>query len=106
MVHESTRRSIEACETLQISADVQASLQQLQSFDGGQHSVFSLLLSALVVLLSRLTGDEDIAIGTRHGNQVPFVLRVAIDSKKPFSTLLADVEEVLHLHSGQVIVTL
>lgn len=54
----------------------------------------------MIVLLSRLTGDEDIAVGTRHENQMPFVLRTAIDPNEAFTTLLAKVEEVSYLPDG------
>ena len=63
--------------------------------DGGKAiSSFGTLLSALVVLVSRLTGDEDIALGTSNGDGMPFVLRTAIDLKEPFERLLVRVEEV------------
>lgn len=103
--HELAPRPIEACETLRISEDAQNSLQQLQDINDRHHSVFSVLLSALVVLLSRLTGDEDIAIGTSHENQIPFVLRIAIDPKTSFSKLLTDVEKVSIISSDHILST-
>lgn len=102
LAHESARRPIEACETLEISEEAQTALQRLERVNDGLYSSFSLLLSALVVLLSRLTGDENVAIGTRRGNQVPFVLRTAVDPNEAFSTLLAHVEEVFYMLDGPV----
>ena len=95
MAHESARRPIEACETLEISEEVETALQRLQQIDGDLYSSFSVLLSALMVLLSRLTGDENIAIGTgSNSDQQPFVLRAALDPNEAFSKLLARIEEV------------
>lgn len=97
---ESARRPIEACETLEISEDAQTALQRLQEINGGSYSSFSVLLSALVILLSRLTGDDNIAVGTGCSDQLPFVLRAAIDPNEAFSTLLARIGEVFILPRG------
>ena len=94
---ESARRPIEACETLEISEDVQTAVQRLQELNGGSCSSFSVFLSALFILLSRLTGDDNISIGTGCRNQLPFVLRAAVDLNEAFSTLLARIEEVLNM---------
>lgn len=47
-----------------------------------------------MVLVSRLTGDDNIAVGTSNGDGVPFVLSTAIDLKEAFMDLLARVNEV------------
>lgn len=47
-----------------------------------------------MALVSRLTGDEDISVGTSKGNGIPFVLRTAVDSNEEFAELVARVEEV------------
>lgn len=91
---ESARRSIEACETLVISSDVQAALKKSWRNGEKQYSGFSIFLSALVALVSRLTGDEDISVGTSKGDGIPFVLRTAVDSNEEFAKLVARVEEV------------
>lgn len=44
--------------------------------------------------MSRLTGDENIALGTSKCNGIPFVLRTAVDSNEEFVKLLLRVEEV------------
>lgn len=50
-----------------------------------------------MVLVSRLTGDEDIAVGTSKRKGIPFVLRTAVDSNEGFATLLARVDEVYEI---------
>lgn len=94
LAQEVARRPIEACETLEIPEDLQSAPQQLQRINDAQCSTFSLLLSAVVLLVSRLTGDEDIAVGTRHGSGVPFVLRTAVDLTEPFSKFFDRVQKV------------
>ncbi len=47
-----------------------------------------------MVLTSRLTGDEDIALGSGDGNGLPFVIRTALDPKVSFAQLLARVEKL------------
>ena len=93
-VPDSAQRPIEACETLQLSCDVHRALQALQSIEENQYSGLVVLLTALVVLLSRLTGDGDIALGSSGGNGIPFVLRISLDAKEPFTQLLARVEKI------------
>jgi L-2-aminoadipate reductase len=91
---EFAQRPIEACETLEISQDAQSALQQLQRLGDAQCSIFCLLLSAFMVLVSRLTGDENIAVGTRDEKRVPFVLRTAIDLNEAYQSFVARVKEV------------
>ena len=91
---ESARRPVEACETLAISPDVQAALKKSWKNGEKQYSSFSIFLSALVALVSRLKGDEDISVGTSKGNGIPFVLRTAVDLNEEFAKLVARVEEV------------
>lgn len=91
---ESARRPIEACETLHLSADVQAALQKLKGSGEGPDSSFGILLSAFVVLVSRLTGDENITVGTSNDEGTPFVLRTAVDLKESFADLSIRIEEV------------
>lgn len=47
-----------------------------------------------MVLVSRLTGDENIAVGTSEANGIPFVLRTAVDLNEGFAKLLARAEQV------------
>lgn len=85
------KRPIEAVEALTGSPSVSQALKTLQVLG----SPYELLLTAYVVLISRLTGDEDIALGTnaQPGGQ-PFVLRVAISPTETFSHLLSKIKEV------------
>lgn len=88
---ELPKRSIEAFESHKISKD---SLSQLQKVSGSS-SGFTVFLTAFVVLVARLTGDEDIAIGTSSGEDGrPFVLRVPIESSETFLQLYAKVQAV------------
>lgn len=86
------KRTIEAFEHLQLPKDTQLALQKLS---GPSSSGFTAFLAAFVVLVARLTGDEDIAVGTTSGDDGrPFVLRVPISPSETFSQLYAKVEKV------------
>lgn len=92
---ESARRPIEACEVLELSSDTQTAVQRLQKRDGeDDYPPLVIFLSALMLLVSRLTGDDNIAVGTSNGNGVPFVLSTAVDLKEAFMPLLARVNKV------------
>ena len=85
------KRPIEAVETLVASASVADTVRNLREHG----SLFEFLLTAYVTLISRLTGDEDVAIGTNaEPDGQPFVLRVLILPKETFARLLARVQEV------------
>ena len=91
-LEDKKKRSIEAVEYLPASEDVGLALTQLRPV--GTPS--ELLLTAFVVLVSRLTGDEDIAIGTNsESNGRPFVLRVPVTPNEPFSRLAAKVQTAI-----------
>lgn len=88
---ELPKRAIEAFESLKLSQDAQNGLKKLS----GESSGFTVFLAAYVVLVARLTGDEDIAIGTSNGDDGrPFVLRVPIDPSESFSQLYSKVQDV------------
>jgi L-2-aminoadipate reductase len=85
------KRPIEAVETLASSEKLSDAVRSFHA----SGSPPELLLTAYVILISRLTGDEDIAIGTNaepHGQ--PFVLRVSVSPKESFIQLLSKVKEV------------
>ena len=86
------KRSIEAVEYLPASEDVRTALSKLRPL--GTPSELS--LPAFVVLVSRLTGDEHIPIGTNgeHSGR-PFVLRVPVTPDEPFSQLAAKVQTAM-----------
>lgn len=88
---ELPKRAIEAFETFKLSEDTEGKLQKLS----GSSSGFTIFLTAFVVLVARLTGDEDIAIGTTSAEDGrPFVLRVPIDASETFLQLYAKVQKV------------
>lgn len=92
---ESARRPIEACEVLELSSDTQTAVQRLQKRDGkDDYPSLIIFLSALIVLVSRLTGDDIIAVGTSNGNGTAFVLPTPVELKEAFVNLLARVNEV------------
>lgn len=85
------KRTIEAFEHLKLPKDSQLTLQKLS----GSSSGFTVFLTAFIVLVARLTGDEDIAVGTTSADDGrPFVLRVPIDPSETFNQLYAKVEKV------------
>lgn len=89
---EQVKRVIEAFESYKLPNDAQLALQKLS---GSSSSGFTAFLTAFVVLVARLTGDEDIAIGTNTSEDGrPFVLRVSIDSSDTFLQLFSKVEKV------------
>lgn len=89
---EQVKRVIEAFESYKLPNDAQLALQKLS---GSSSSGFKAFLTAFVALVARLTGDEDIAIGTNSSEDGrPFVLRVSIDSSDTFLKLYSKVEKV------------
>ena len=48
-----------------------------------------------MVLVSRLTGDDSIAVGTSNENRAAFVLSTPVELKEAFVNLLARVNEVV-----------
>lgn len=88
---EQIKRVIEAFESHQLPNEAQLALKKLS----GTSSGFTAFLTAFVVLVARLTGDEDIAIGTNSSEDGrPFVLRVSIDLSDTFLQLYGKVEKV------------
>lgn len=87
---EQVKRVIEAFESFKLSTQL-----VLQKLSGSPSSGFTAFLAAYVVLVARLTGDEDIAIGTSSREDGrPFVLRVSIDPSDTFLQLYSKVEKV------------
>ncbi|KAL3455247.1 hypothetical protein BJX64DRAFT_272766 [Aspergillus heterothallicus] len=97
---EGAKRAIEAFESLKLPSDTASALQNLP----GTSSGFTVFLTAFVVLVARLTGDEDIAIGTSLGDDGrPFVLRVPIDSSETFLQLYAKVQKAYDEGSTEIV---
>lgn len=91
---ESARRPIEAREYCEFSHDAHSALQKLQLIGANAKSDLIVVLSALILLVSRLTGEENITLGTSDGKGLPFVMRILIDSNEPFTKLMARVQDV------------
>lgn len=88
----------EAIHSVAIPEATRTALLQLSILDGSnQFPPFTILLAALVVLSFRLTGDEDISLGTSGENKEPFVLRAPIDGQTTFQLLLNKVKEVSYI---------
>ena len=87
---------VEAVHSVTLPEATRTALLQLSVLNSGSNNVspFTVLLAAFAVLAARLTGDEDISIGTSGDNADPFVLRLPIDAKTPFADLLASVGKV------------
>ena len=80
-----SKRVIEAFESLQLP---KAKLT-------GSSSSFIAFLTAFIILVARLTGDEDIAVGTNSNEDGrAFVIRVPIDTSESFAQLYAKVDKV------------
>lgn len=86
------KRAIEAFESIKLPKETQLALKKLS---GSSSSGFTVFLTAFVVLVARLTGDEDIAVGTSVGDDGrPFVVRVPIDTSETFAQLYTKVDKV------------
>jgi L-2-aminoadipate reductase len=90
-------RLVEAALSRSIDPQVQLALFRLViqgASDSQPLSPFTILLSAFIVLVHRLTGDEDISIGTSSEGGDPFVLRCRIGNQESFGDLLHKVKQV------------
>ncbi|KAE8148773.1 hypothetical protein BDV25DRAFT_12114 [Aspergillus avenaceus] len=97
---ELPKRAIEAFESLKLQQDSISKLQKLSASSSG----FTVFLAAFVVLVARLTGDEDIAIGTSSAEDGrPFVLRVPIDASETFLQLYSKVQKAFEQGSSDIV---
>ena len=90
-------RLVEAALSRSIDPEVQLGLFRLAiqgTGDSQATSSFTILLSAFIVLVQRLTGDEDISIGTSNEGGDPFVLRTRVSPTDSFTALLGKVKQV------------
>jgi L-2-aminoadipate reductase len=90
-------RLVEAALSRSIDPEVQLALLRLViegTHDSQSTSPFTVLLSAFFVLVHRLTGDEDISIGTSSEGGDPFVLRCRVSPTESFTALLCSVKQV------------
>jgi L-2-aminoadipate reductase len=93
----SPARLVEAALSRSIDPEVQLALFRLVlqgTNDSQSTSPFTILLSAFIVLVQRLTGDEDISVGTSSEGGDPFVLRCRASPTESFTSLLRTVKQV------------
>ena len=94
------KRPIEAVEALTGSQKTNAALQKLAQ----RTTASTALLTALVVLVARLTGDEDISIGFNgNPNRAPFVLRTFTTVSESFSSVQAKVQDAISTAREKVV---
>ncbi|KIW44701.1 L-aminoadipate-semialdehyde dehydrogenase [Exophiala oligosperma] len=83
--------AVGAVEALSAPASTTEALKKL----GSLGPTVTLLQTALVVLVSRLTGDEDISIGINSVENGPaFVLRTSVTPTEPFSQLYTRISDI------------
>lgn len=88
-------RIVEAVHSVAVPEGVRLALLQLGILDGSNPvPPFTVLLAAFAALAARLTGDEDIALGTSAEGGEPFVLRVVVAAGTTFVGLLGEVKKV------------
>jgi L-aminoadipate-semialdehyde dehydrogenase len=85
------KRPIEAVESLAAPSSTSDALKKLSVLG----STITVIQTALVVLVSRLTGDEDISIGTNGQPDGPaFVLRTSVAASESFSQLFKRIQDL------------
>ncbi|EEB05845.1 aminoadipate-semialdehyde dehydrogenase [Schizosaccharomyces japonicus yFS275] len=90
-------RSVEATFEKDVDLDTEDALVTLAmkaKGDGFVASPFVTLLTAFIVLVNRMTGDEDISVGTSSEKGTPFVLRSFLNAEDSFLTLLKKIAEI------------
>ncbi|CAZ85576.1 unnamed protein product [Tuber melanosporum] len=88
-------RLVEAVHTVAVPEPAKLALLQLGILDGSNPvPPFTVLLTAFSVLAFRLTGDEDISIGTTAENKEPFILRTPLTGQTTFIDLLKQVKKL------------
>ncbi|KAG0131878.1 hypothetical protein HOY82DRAFT_669743 [Tuber indicum] len=88
-------RLVEAVHTVAVPEPAKLALLQLGILDGSNPvPPFTALLAAFSVLAFRLTGDEDISIGTTAENKEPFILRTPLTGQTTFIDLLKQVKKL------------
>jgi L-2-aminoadipate reductase len=88
------KRPIEGVESLTSPESLSHALRTLHPLGNS----YELFLTAYVILISRLTGDDDVALGTNaEPDGLPFVLRVELSPEDTFSQLVSKVKDVGNL---------
>lgn len=85
------KRPIEALEDLTASS---AEREALRILCASSYAPFTVLLTAYAILVSRLTGDEDVSIGINLDSR-PFVLRLPLTPADRFSSTLSVIHRQL-----------
>ncbi|KAJ5089609.1 hypothetical protein N7532_008293 [Penicillium argentinense] len=94
------KRAIEAFESIKLPKETQLALKKLS----GSSSEFTVFLTALVILVARMTGDEDIAVATSSAEDSrPFVLRVPIEASETFAQLYAKVNKAFEEGASDIV---
>ncbi|KAJ5665881.1 uncharacterized protein N7477_008329 [Penicillium maclennaniae] len=95
------KRAIEAFASIKLPKETQLALKNLS---GPSSSGFTVFLTAFVVLVARLTGDEDIAVGTSVGDDGrPFVVRIPIDASESFAQLYTKVDKAFNEGASDIV---
>jgi L-aminoadipate-semialdehyde dehydrogenase len=97
---DGAKRPIEALEHATIPESLLTALSRLR--DHGTPS--KVLLSALVVLVARLTGDEDISLGVNGARDgAPFTLRLPFISSQSFGDLMGRLKAALNQGNARIV---
>ncbi|KKY28871.1 putative alpha-aminoadipate reductase large [Phaeomoniella chlamydospora] len=93
---EATQRAakvpVDAFEALSSDENLVKALKSLTTHSA---TVFNVIQAAFVVLVSRLTGDEDVSVGTNNiQDGKPFVLRTPINAADHFTDLLLKTSQI------------
>ncbi|ODQ67735.1 L-aminoadipate-semialdehyde dehydrogenase [Nadsonia fulvescens var. elongata DSM 6958] len=90
-VRPANGRVVESTYSAEYPADFKSALNNIASSTSS--TSFIVGLSAFATLVLRLTGDEDIVIGTNTSENKPFVFRSTLSGKTLFSDVLKSVSE-------------
>ncbi|KAK9491995.1 hypothetical protein V1508DRAFT_398387 [Lipomyces doorenjongii] len=88
---------VEAKHVFAFPEPVIQAIKELAIVDGDStesFSAYTIALSAFIVLVFRLTGDEDIVIGANSAKDEPMVIRVSVTGQLPFIELLKTVHQL------------
>ncbi|KAJ8097382.1 hypothetical protein POJ06DRAFT_303633 [Lipomyces tetrasporus] len=88
---------VEAKHVFAFPESVVEAVKELAIVDGDStesFSAYTVALTAFVVLVFRLTGDEDIVIGANSANDEPVVIRTSTTGQLPFIELLKTVHKL------------
>ncbi|KAK9469825.1 hypothetical protein V1512DRAFT_257104 [Lipomyces arxii] len=96
-VRPSAHSVVEAKYVYDFPAETVEALKELQIVDGDfeeSFSIYAIALTAFVVLVFRLTGEEDIVVGADSADNKPVVIRAPVTGQLPFIELLKTVHEL------------